>query len=144
MNIDSRRIVNLKSETRLLFGQRTSVRWNSPGPDDEFMIERIILSNAHTKFGAADWVINDILIDGKSQLEFVVEGEVHPRGWKELPGALFSAGGGRSIMVLLGGLDVVRAKMDLTLVVTYVGTNEDGCPFYGSAIGVAPPARASS
>ena len=98
-------------------------------------IERIYVSNAGTAEGSADWVVNDIEIDGRSQL-------VH----KDLPGALFGAGSGvgagRATATLsLGGFDPVERDHELVLVVTYIGLNPEGCPFFGSALGSPPPQR---
>ena len=98
-------------------------------------IERIYISNAGTAGGSADWVVNDIEIEGQSQL-------VH----KDLPGALFGAGSGvgagRAIATLsLEGFDPIERDRELVLVVTYIGLNPEGCPFFGAVTGSRPAQR---
>jgi hypothetical protein len=98
-------------------------------------IKHIYIANAGTPGGAADWIVNDIEVDGRSQLAL-----------KDLPGAVF---GTRGIAVnrraatafSFEGLDPVEHGRDLTLVVTYVGLNPEGVPFYATAVGVTPPQR---
>ena len=98
-------------------------------------IKRIYIAGAGTPGGAADWIVNDIEVDGRSQLAL-----------KDLPGAVF---GTRGIAVnrrataafSFEGLDPVEHGRDLTLVVTYVGPNPEGVPFFATAIGTRPPQR---
>lgn len=103
---------------------------------EALMLERFVISNAGTEGGAGDWVINDIEIDGVSQI-----------GVKNLSGALFSSRG-----VVVGGkrassclyfrdLDVVEQESAVAVTVTYVGSNPSGCPLFASIIGGAPPQR---
>lgn len=93
-------------------------------------IEKIFVSHAGTPGGAADWIINDVLVDGRSQLR-----------QKDLPGYLFAnfvAPRRASSALRFDGLDVVEQGKELRLVVTYVGPNPEGVPFFASAIGTEP------
>ncbi len=100
-----------------------------------FDLERIHISGIGTPGGAADWVVNDIEIDGRSQLT-----------QKDLPGALFGSNGGAAARKALttlsfSGFDPVERDRELTLIVTYVGPNPEGVPFFGTAVGTRPPQR---
>lgn len=100
-------------------------------------IKAIYISGAGTPGGTADWVVNDIEIDGRSQLAH-----------KDLPGALF---GGKGIAgptarhattkLLLEGFDPLERDRELVLVVTYVGPNPKGMSFFASAVGQKPRQR---
>jgi len=90
-----------------------------------FALESLSVSNAGTDKGSADWIVNEIKIDG------------HPQQVpKDMPGTLFSSGS--RARVSFAGLDVIERDRELTLTVTYVGSNSDGCPFYGAATGKRP------
>jgi hypothetical protein len=97
-------------------------------------VKAIRISGAGTAGGAADWVVNDIEVAGRSQLDY-----------KDLPGALFGAKGvaSRSGQTALSfkGLDIVEREQEFALLVTYVGSNTEGAPFFGCAIGERPPQR---
>jgi hypothetical protein len=99
-----------------------------------FDVEHLYISGAATPGGAADWVVNDVEVDGRSQLI-----------QKDLPGALFGTGlaAGRraSTALSFSRLDPVERDRELVLVVTYVGPNPAGVPFFASAIGTRPPQR---
>lgn len=90
-------------------------------------VERLHISGAATPGGAADWIVNDVEIDGRSQLTS-----------KDLPGALFGAGG---VTASFNGFDPVERDHELVVVVTYVGPNPEGVPFYGAIVGVKPAQR---
>lgn len=99
-------------------------------------VTQLRISAAGTKNGAADWVINDIEIDGRSQLAV-----------KDLSGAFF---GSHSLIaanpraytsIELKNLDTVEHDHELTIVVTYVGSNPNGAPFFAAAIGTQAPQR---
>jgi hypothetical protein len=93
-------------------------------------IEKIFVSHAGTPGGAGDWIINDVLVDGRSQLR-----------QKDLPGYLFAnfvAPRRASSALRFDGLDVVEQGKELRLVVTYVGPNPEGVPFIASVIGTEP------
>lgn len=98
-------------------------------------IERLFLSAAGTPGGTADWIVNDVEIDGQSQLAH-----------KDLPGALFGGHGsgavGRATTTLaFQGFDPVERDHELALIVTYVGPNPEGIPFFATAVGTKPAQR---
>jgi hypothetical protein len=100
-----------------------------------FDIEHIFIAAAGTLEGAGDWVVNDVEVDGRSQLIL-----------KDLPGALFATKGiarsrRGSTKFSFHDLDSVERGRALTLVVTYIGLNPEGVPFFGSAIGTRPARR---
>jgi len=89
-----------------------------------FAIENLFISSAGTPGGSADWIVNEIEIDGNPQ-----------RVPKDIPGTLF---GGSPARVSFAGLDVVERDRELALTVTYVGTNPEGIPFFAAATGSRP------
>ncbi len=84
-----------------------------------FTPERVFVSMAGTTCGAADWIINDILVDGKSQFE-----QAGP-----LPGDMFQS------QAIDSFVSFTMCRKELVVVATYIGENENGCSFYGSIIG---------
>ena len=97
-------------------------------------IERILILGAGTE-GAADWIVNDIEVDGRSQLAL-----------KNLSGAMFSAHGvaaarRASTTLSVQGFDPVERDRELVIVVTYIGPNPEGVPFFASAVGSRPSQR---
>jgi hypothetical protein len=100
------------------------------------MLERLVISSAGTAGGARDWIINDIEIDGVSQLEV-----------KDLSGALFTtrgivAGGSHAFSYLnFHGLDVIERESEVAVTVTYIGSNSLGVPLFASIIGGTPSQR---
>jgi hypothetical protein len=88
-----------------------------------FKIGRFMISNAGTAGGAADWICNDIKIGNVSQ--FVQSGDV--------PGDLFS----NNAIDTFVRFDPAQTAMDVVVVVTYIGLNESGCPFFGAMVGTA-------
>ena len=98
-------------------------------------IDRIFISGAGTEGGAGDWVVNDIEVDGRSQLTL-----------KNLSGALFGTHGvaanpKATTTFSIEGFDPVEYNREFAIIVTYVGPNPDGVPFFASAIGTPPPQR---
>jgi hypothetical protein len=99
-------------------------------------LTRLVISNAGTAGGSRDWVINDIEINGVSQLKV-----------KNLSGALFSTRGivagsmHATSYLYFRGLDVIERESEVAVTVTYVGSNPLGCPLFASIIGDAPPQR---
>jgi len=98
-------------------------------------LDRIMISGAGTAGGAADWVVNDIEVDGRSQLAV-----------KNLSGALFGTHGvaanrKATTTFSMEGFDPVEYDHELAVVVTYVGPNPEGVPFFASAVGMPPPQR---
>ena len=88
-----------------------------------FKIGRFVISNAGTSGGAADWIVNDIKIGNRSQ--FVQSGDV--------PGDLFAT----NAIDTFVRFDTAQTAMDVVVVVTYIGMNESGCPFFGAMVGTA-------
>jgi hypothetical protein len=88
-----------------------------------FKIGRFVISNAGTAGGAADWIVNDIKIGNRSQ--FVQSGDV--------PGDLFAT----NAIDTFVRFDAAQTAMDVVVVVTYIGLNESGCPFFGAMVGTA-------
>jgi len=88
-----------------------------------FKIGRFVISNAGTAGGAADWIVNDIKIGNVSQ--FVQSGDV--------PGDLFAT----NAIDTFVRFSPAQTAMDVVVVVTYIGLNESGCPFFGAMVGTA-------
>ena len=86
-----------------------------------FRPERLFISNAGTGGGAADWIVNDIKIGNQTQ--FIQSGDV--------PGDMFASNANDALM----SFDVAPRGDDVVLVVTYIGLNKEGCPFFASFIG---------
>jgi hypothetical protein len=91
-------------------------------------VESLYISGAGTPGGAADWIVNDVEIDGRSQLT-----------QKDLPGSLF--GGGSKVSAGFHSFDPVERDHELVVVVAYVGQNPEGVPFYASIMGTKPAQR---
>jgi hypothetical protein len=88
---------------------------------DGFWPDRLTISSAGTKGGAADWIVNDIRIAGRSQ--FIQSGDI--------PGDVFATEAVNSLLKF----EVAKAAMDVEIIVTYIGENEKGCAFYASIAG---------
>jgi len=88
-----------------------------------FKIGRFVISNAGTAGGAADWIVNDIKIGNRSQ--FVQSGDV--------PGDLFAT----NAIDTFVRFEAAQTAMDVVVVVTYIGLNESGTPFFGAMVGTA-------
>ena len=88
-----------------------------------FQVNRFLISNAGTAGGAADWIVNDIKIGNRSQ--FVQSGDV--------PGDLFAT----NAIDTFVRFDTAQTAMDVVVVVTYIGLNECGAPFFGAMVGTA-------
>jgi hypothetical protein len=88
-----------------------------------FKIGRFVISNAGTAGGSADWIVNDIKIGNVSQ--FVQSGDV--------PGDMFAT----NAIDTFVRFAPAQTAMDVVVVVTYIGLNESGCPFYGAMVGTA-------
>jgi hypothetical protein len=88
-----------------------------------FKIGRFVISNAGTAGGSADWIVNDIKIGNVSQ--FVQSGDV--------PGDMFATNAVNTFV----RFSPAQTAMDVVVVVTYIGLNESGCPFFGAMVGTA-------
>jgi hypothetical protein len=89
---------------------------------DGFWPDHLTISDAGTKGGAADWLVNDIKVAGRSQ--FLQSGDI--------PGCMFATNAVDSFI----RFEVAKAGMAVELVVTYVGTNVEGCPFVAAITGM--------
>ena len=87
-----------------------------------FWPDQVTISNAGTTGGSADWIVNDIKIAGRSQ--FIQSGDV--------PGDLFATNAINSFV----RFSAVGGGVDVELIVTYIGKNEEGCPFFGAMTGM--------
>lgn len=85
--------------------------------------DRLFISGVGTPGGAGDWVVNDIRIAGKSQ--FLQSGDV--------PGDMFATDATDSLLAF----DSADRGLDVVIIVSYVGSNKDGCEFYASIVGEA-------
>jgi hypothetical protein len=100
------------------------------------MLERLLISATGTSGRENDWIINDIEVDGVSQLKV-----------KNLPGALFSTRGlaadGKHALSCLyfRGLDVIERESEAAVTVTYIGSNPHGAILFASIVGDTPPQR---
>ena len=90
---------------------------------EAYRVDQYKVSNAGTAGGAADWIVNNILIGNRSQ--FVQSGDV--------PGDLFATNAVGTFV----RFDMAQTAMDIVVVVTYIGLNESGCPFFSAMIGTA-------
>ena len=90
---------------------------------EAYRVDQYKVSNAGTAGGAADWIVNNILIGNRSQ--FVQSGDV--------PGDLFATNAVGTFV----RFDTAQTVMDIVVVVTYIGLNESGCPFFSAMIGTA-------
>jgi hypothetical protein len=88
-----------------------------------FRPERVFISAAGTAGGAADWVVNDIKIGNRSQ--FSQSGDV--------PGDMFATNAIDGFV----SFETAQTAMDVVMVVTYIGLNESGVPFFASIVGTA-------
>lgn len=86
-----------------------------------FWPDRLTISNAGTKSGAADWIVNEIRIAGKSQ--FIQSGDI--------PGDLFATNAMSSFVCF----EAAMASTEVEITVTYIGENAAGCAFFGSITG---------
>ena len=96
----------------------------SPGNGLPFYPERIILGDA------SDWIVNDIAIDGKSQL--AQSGDI--------PGDMFAA----EAIDAFVRLDVVPPNGRLEIAATYVGYGSGGARFQCSVLGECAVRQAPS
>lgn len=116
-----REILPLSTGTQVKPGQTCSIK-GRPQTEHGFWPDQLNISNAGTPGGAADWIVNDIKIAGRSQ--FCQSGDI--------PGDIFKTDAISSFV----RFNAVRAAMDVDLIVTYIGKNENGCPFFGAITGM--------
>ena len=99
-----------------------SIRITGRGQSDGFWPDQLNISNAGTLGGAADWIVNDIKIAGRSQ--FIQSGDI--------PGDMFATKAVNTFILF----EVAKAGRDVEIIVTYIGKNEEGCPFFGAITGM--------
>lgn len=105
----------MRSEVNVLPGE--SVRITSQPQNMAFQPERLVIGDP-----TSDWLINDIKIDGKSQL--IQAGDIR--------GEIFSAGSTDSTAVRFGE---VGMGVDLEITATFVGDDAAGAPFVAAVLG---------
>jgi hypothetical protein len=117
----SRRILPLSNgDQKVLPSQtcRITGRVHSEG----FWPDRLTISDAGTQGGAADWIVNDIKIAGRSQ--FLQSGDI--------PGDMFATSAVDSFI----RFEVAYVAMEVELIVTYIGMNAEGCRFVAAITGM--------
>jgi hypothetical protein len=102
----------------VLPSQSVSIKMPVKGP---MRPARFVVSNAGTAGGAADWIICDIKLDGKSQ--FLQSGD--------MPGDLFAT----NAIDAFVRWHTCREQVEVT--VKYIGLNKEGCPFFGALVAEA-------
>ncbi len=118
-----RNILPMSTGTPILPTQSAQI--TGPPPALGCKIGRFVISNAGTAGGAADWLVNNIKINDVSQ--FLKSGDV--------PGTVFATSAPDD-----EGAKFVQFTPTLTrddnvvIVVTYIGRNELGCPFFGALV----------
>jgi hypothetical protein len=88
-----------------------------------YCVTRFIIGNGGTAGGAADWIVNDLKIGNQSQ--FVQSGDV--------PGDSFAV----NAIDAFVSFQTAQTAMDVVVVITYIGMNESGVPFYSTMLGTA-------
>jgi hypothetical protein len=89
---------------------------------DGFWPDHLTISNAGTAGGAADWIVNDIKIGGKSQ--FLQSGDI--------PGDMFATNAVDSFV----RFEAAKAGRAVELVVTYIGTTVGVCSIFAAITGM--------
>jgi hypothetical protein len=121
----NRDILPMSTGVPILPTQSAQITWpRSPGRPQAriYKSSRFIISNAGTAGGAADWIVKDIKIAGWSQ--FLQSGD--------MPGAVFAADAPDDNKFVR--FAPLLATDDVVVVVTYIGLNECGCPFFGTLV----------
>jgi hypothetical protein len=116
---DDRYVLPLSSGVPILPGQSAQI--TARVQTSEFRCQRVMISNAGTPGGVADWVVNDLRIGNRSQ--FSQSGDV--------PGDMFAT----NAIDAFVSFETVRVEMDVVVIVTYVGPVEAGVPFFAAMIG---------
>jgi hypothetical protein len=123
----NRDILPISTGVPILPAQSAQIAWHARISDHPWIykIGRFIISNAGTAGGAADWIVNDIKISDVSQ--FVQSGD--------LSGTVFATNATNAIDTFVRFSPVQLAMDVVVVVITYIGLNEKGCPFFGAMIG---------
>jgi hypothetical protein len=99
--------------------------------DHTFKPQRLFISNAGTASGAADWVVNDIKLAGKSIFE--QSGDI--------PGDMFATG--PEVLDRFLTFRTIEPGQSVQIVVTYIGLTEGGAPFFAAMEGIHAQKRLS-
>lgn len=116
-----RGILPMSTGTWIFPGQSAQIRGRWLSRDASAW--RFVVSNAGTAGGAADWIVSTFKINDVSQL--VKSGDV--------PADVFSTDAPDKNDLVRPTPLLGRSIVDL--VVTYIGPNERGCPFFGAMVG---------
>ena len=117
-NSVGRDVLPISTGVPILPGQSAQLTAHIDSP--EFHCQRFMISNTGTPGGAADWVVNDIRINNRTQLP------------GDVPGALFSANAPDPGIVF----DPITQAIAVVVIVTYIGTTETGVPFFAAMSGM--------
>lgn len=115
-----RQVLPLSSSALVLPHQSCLIR--ARVQPDGLALDHLTVSSAGTEGGAADWIVNDIKINNRSQ--FVTSGDV--------PGDMFATNAISSFV----NFDVAGLGDEVSIVVTYIGTNANGCAFMAAITGM--------
>jgi hypothetical protein len=122
-------ILPLSTGVPILPTQSAQIVWHNRIPDCPqtriLKIERFVISNAGTAGGAADWIVNDIKINHVSQ--FVQPGDVS--------GSVFATNAPNAPNEIVRFEPVRITRHAAAVMITYIGRNERGCPFFGALVG---------
>jgi len=125
----NRDILPISTGVPILPTQSAQIAWHSRIPDRPqtwiYKIQRFVISNAGTARGAADWIVNDIKINGVSQ--FVQPGDVS--------GSVFATSAPNEVDRFVRFEPVQITRHAVVVMITYIGRNESGCPFFGALVG---------
>lgn len=124
-----RGVLPMSTGVPILSMQSVQIAWNLR-VDRLYKVGRFLISNAGTAGGAADWAVNDIKISGVSQ--FVQPGDVS--------GAVFATDAPNEIDKFVRFPPRQIEMDDVVVMVTYIGLNERGCPFFSSMVGMVDDA----
>jgi hypothetical protein len=130
LNASELDILPMSTGVPILPRQSAQITWHRRITDRPqtriYKIGCFVISSAGTAGGSADWIVNDIKINGASQ--FVQYGDVS--------GVVFATNTTNEIDKFVRFAPVqVGDSVVVVVVVTYIGLNEMGCPFFGSMVG---------
>jgi hypothetical protein len=115
-----RQILPLSGNEPLMPNQSCSI--SARAWPDGLRLDHLTISDTGTAGGAADWVVNDIRINNRSQ--FRMSGDI--------PGDVFAHKAVDSFV----NFDIAGVGAEVNIVVTYIGTNDKGCTFRAAITGM--------
>ena len=115
-----RGVIPLSSNKPVMPHSSTSIK--ARVQPDGLRLDHLTISGAGTEGGAADWIVNDLKINNRSQ--FIHSGD--------LPGDMFAS----NAIDTFVNFGVAGVGAEVSIVVTYIGTNDKGCPFFGAIQGL--------